>query len=120
MHMRYAQKSPLLFAPGIFFMLFCRLLIFFQNQLFLKILSGILTESQTVWIQIRLHILSGLVLVQTVCKGYQQTTLVGNELKVYTDIASWARGLNSGLSCHLYSTLKMGAGMALDHFCWLA
>ena len=27
--------------PGKFFPLFCRLLIFFQNQLFLKILSGI-------------------------------------------------------------------------------
>ena len=41
---------------------------FFKNQnlLFEKILSGIPSECQTAWIQIR---------VQTVCKGYQQTVL---------------------------------------------
>ena len=53
---------------------------FFQNQLFGKIISGISSECQTVWILIRPDILSGLILVQTVCKGYQQTTLVGTEL----------------------------------------
>ena len=42
--------------------------IFFQNQLFRKILSGI-PKYQKVWIQIRPDILSGLILVQTVCKG---------------------------------------------------
>ena len=47
---------------------------------FIKILSGIPSECQTVWIQIRPDILSGLIWVQTVCKGYQQMTLVGNEL----------------------------------------
>ena len=31
---------------------------------------------QTVWIQIRPDILSGLIWVQTVCRGYQQTTKV--------------------------------------------
>ena len=31
---------------------------------------------QTVWIKIRPNILSGLIWVQTVCKGYQQTTKV--------------------------------------------
>ena len=31
-------------------------------------------ECQTVWIQIRTDILSVLICVQTVCKGYQQTT----------------------------------------------
>ena len=43
------------FPPGKFFMLFCRLLIFsiFQNQLYQKILSGIPSECQTDWIQIR-------------------------------------------------------------------
>ena len=45
-----------------------------------KILSGISSECLTVWMQIRPHILSGLIWVQTVCKGYQQTTLVGKEL----------------------------------------
>ena len=39
------------------------------------------TEYQTVWIQIRPDALSGLIWVQTVCKGYQQTTLTGKELK---------------------------------------
>ena len=42
---------------------------FFQSQLFGKILSGIPLECQTVWIQIRPDILSGLIWVQTVCKG---------------------------------------------------
>ena len=41
---------------------------------FQKNLSGIPPECQTVWIQIRPSILSGLVWVQTGCKGYQQTT----------------------------------------------
>ena len=52
---------------------------FFQNQLFWKILSGILSECQTVWIQIRPDILSGLIWVQTVCKDYQQRALVCKE-----------------------------------------
>ena len=35
-------------------MLFCRLLIFFQNYFFQKNLSGISSECQTVWIQIKI------------------------------------------------------------------
>ena len=42
---------------------------FFQNQLFRKIPLGIPFECQTVWIQISPDILSGLIWVQTVCKG---------------------------------------------------
>ena len=38
------------------------------------------TECQTVWIQIRPNVLSGLIWVQAVCKSYQQTTLVVEEL----------------------------------------
>ena len=54
------------------------------NQLFWKKkLSGIPSECQTVWIQIRTDILSGLILVQTVCKDCQLTTLVGKELMGY-------------------------------------
>ena len=49
---------------------------YFQNQLFRKIVSGIPSACQTVWIQIRPNILSGLIWVQTVCKSYQQMTLV--------------------------------------------
>ena len=58
------------------FFLFLSSADFFQNQCFWKILSGIFipSECQTVWIQIRPDILSGLIWVQTVCKGCQQTT----------------------------------------------
>ena len=66
----------------LFFMLFCRLLILFQNQLFRTILSRISSECLTVWIRIRPDILSGLIWVQTVCKDYQHTTLVDKKLKV--------------------------------------
>ena len=62
--------------------LFSRLLILFQNQIFRKILSGIPSRCQTDWIQIRPDILSGLIWVQSVSKGYQQMALVGNELIV--------------------------------------
>ena len=41
-------------------------------QLFQKNISGLPSECQTVWIEIRLKA-SDLVSVQTVCKGYQQT-----------------------------------------------
>ena len=54
---------------------------FFQNQLFEKFLSGIPSECQTVWTLIRPDDSSGLIWVQTVCQGYQQTTLVDKELK---------------------------------------
>ena len=49
---------------------------FFQNQLFRKIISEIPSECQTAWIQIRPNALSGLIWIQTVCKGYQQMKLV--------------------------------------------
>ena len=42
--------------------------------------SGMPSECQTVWMQIRLNVLSGLIWVQTVYIDYQQTTLVGKEL----------------------------------------
>ena len=67
-------------APWEIFHAFLCLLIFFQNKLFRKIFSGIPSECQTNWIQIRPDILSGLIWVQSVCKGYQQTTLGGKEL----------------------------------------
>ena len=60
---------------GKFFMLFCHLLIVFQNQLFRKILSGIPPDCQTCRIQIRPDILSGLIWIQTVCKSCQPMTL---------------------------------------------
>ena len=65
--------NHLLFAPhprgyfACFFFQFLSSADFFQ-----KVLSGTPPECQTVWIQIRSDILSGLVWVQTVCKGYQR------------------------------------------------
>ena len=44
---------------------------FFFKLIFSKNLLGILSECQTVWIQIRPDLLSGLI---GVCKCYQQTT----------------------------------------------
>ena len=72
-----------LFLLGNMLHAFCRLLIFFRNQLFQKIyFRNIPSECQTVWFQIRPDVLSGLIWFQTVCKGYQQTTLVGKELNL--------------------------------------
>ena len=54
---------------------------FFFNSFFGKNISGMPSEWQTVWIQFRPVILSGLIWVLTDCKGYQQTTLGVTELK---------------------------------------
>ena len=51
---------------------------FFQNELYQKIISRTLSECQMVWIQTRTDFLSVLIWVQTVCKGYQQTTIVAS------------------------------------------
>ena len=50
---------------------------FFKNSFFKKqYLSRKISECQTAWNQIRTDVLSVLIWVQTVCKGYQQTTKV--------------------------------------------
>ena len=64
---------------------------FFQSQLFQKILAEIPSECQTVLIQIRPDILSGLIWVNTVCKEYQQGKLGDKELKsVFLHMILWA------------------------------
>ena len=74
-----------LFACWVIFHAFsCRLLIFFFKIDFRKIISGIPSECQRVWIQIRPDKTSGLIWVQTVSKSYQQTTVVGKELIIIT------------------------------------
>ena len=45
-------------------------------------LSRIHLECQTVWTLIRPVDSSGLIWVQIVCQGFQQTTLLGKELKL--------------------------------------
>ena len=64
------RKGIYLFACCVIFMLIFRMTIFFQNHLFQNILSGILSECQTVWIQIRPDNMSGLSE-----SGYQRTAL---------------------------------------------
>ena len=49
-------------------------LLFFKINFFEKNISGIPSVCQTFWIQIRPDILSGVIWMQTVCKGYPQTT----------------------------------------------
>ena len=56
---------------GKFFMLFLSSADFFQNQLFRKILSGILSKCQTDWTQIRPDVVWGLIWVQTVFRCNQ-------------------------------------------------
>ena len=65
--------------PGVYVPLRALFLVFFKIN-FLKILSWIPSECQTVWTLIRPDYLSGLIWVQTGCLGYQQTTLVDKEL----------------------------------------
>ena len=43
-----------------------------RTSAILNYFCSLLSECQTVWIQIRIDILSVLIWVQTVCKGYQQ------------------------------------------------
>ena len=52
---------------------------FFQNQLFFKNSFSNSIRVSISLIQIRPDILPGLIWVQTICKGHQQTTLVGTE-----------------------------------------
>ena len=54
---------------------------FFKLTFLQKYLSGIPSECQTVWIQIKPGVLPGLIWVQTVCKGYQQTTKVATSME---------------------------------------
>ena len=67
-----------------FMVIFCAFLssadFFFKINFFEKIILGVSSECQTVWIQIRHVILSDLIRIHTVSKGCQQTTLVGKEL----------------------------------------
>ena len=65
-------------------MLFCHLLIFlFSSSFFPKIITEIEFEWQAVWIYIRPNILSGMIWVQTVCRGYHQATKVVLETQFF-------------------------------------
>ena len=64
-----------LFACRYFLCFWCRLLTF-KIDFLKKSISGVPSKSQTGTIQIRTDILSVLIWVQIVCKGYQQTTKI--------------------------------------------
>ena len=68
------EVNGLLLAPWTIFHDFFSRQLIFSNQLF-HFFIGIPSECQTDWIQIRPDILLGIILVQSVCKVYQQTTL---------------------------------------------
>ena len=74
--MQLSRESTTLCMLGNFPCFCGRLLVFFQNKLFQKILSGTLSECQTVRIQIGTDAMSVLIWVQTACKIYQQTTKI--------------------------------------------
>ena len=73
---------------------------FFKVNLFQKNISGILSECQTVWIQSRIDVLSILIWVQTVCKGYQQMTKVDASKEKIEDLDSNWRPISIE-KCHI-------------------
>ena len=71
--LRYRSRANIqLFEWWVIFMLLLFSADFFFKINFQQILSGTLSECQTVWSQIRTDILSVLIWFQTVCKNYQQ------------------------------------------------
>ena len=85
-----------------FCMLFCRLLILFSKSTFLKKnLSGTPSECQAVWIPIRPDVLSGLIFVQSVCKGDEQTTRVGDASVLFCSVPIRPRAWLTGIGLTL-------------------
>ena len=75
------KSSALVMSTPWKFSMFCRLLIFFKINSFGKFFQEF-HQCQIVWIHIRPDIMSGLILVQTVCKCYQQTILGDKESEI--------------------------------------
>ena len=76
-------------------MLFCHLLIFLEINIFEKKNPKCHQSVKHFWIQIRPDVLSGLIWIQTVCKGYQQTTVLGKEIIVKCFIVNTLLFINS-------------------------
>ena len=70
------------------------------EQNFSKIVSGILPGCQTIWIQIRRDILSGLIWIQTVCNGYLQTSKRVNPYKPSIIFVGHMQTVHSRIRCH--------------------
>ena len=80
----------------------------FQNQhFFYKFLSGIPSEFETIGTQIRPDVLYGLIWVQSLCKVYQQTTLVGKGLKIYKQSEQFSCSDRYSMSFVLVINFKM-------------
>ena len=95
-----------------------RHLIFFSKS-FLEIFSfHEYHQCQIFWILIRLDVLSSLIPVQTVCKSYQQTTLVGKEKNLCDGLLLKSRKiLTYSVVCKLKSRL-FHVILAWCHWCW--
>ena len=72
--------SSAVFAVVVLLLFVVLFVVIFKIKFFKAILLGIPSECQTGRIQIKPKVLSDLIWVQSVCKGYQQMTLRGNEL----------------------------------------
>ena len=112
---------PILLLLFLHTLLLCHILLF--GCWILPMPSG----CQTVWIQIRPDILSGLIWVQTVCKGYQQSTLEKSPLadkelntKQLVDTTFWLKpwSFSIWLKCWLQQILSHGKPrMCIYQYC---
>ena len=102
--------------PVKLFMLLCHLLIFFKIDIYEKKNSRVPSECKTIWIQIWLDVLSVLILVQSVCKSYQQTILGGKELTLRPPFTSLSF---VPLLCLSFYVAYIANSMGSDHeqFC---
>ena len=107
------DRTPM-FYP-IYNFIWCFACWYFSKSTFWKIISGIPSEWQTVWIQFRPDVLSGLMWVQTVCKGYQQTTFSRQRVDLQHSMyfqshqkqcRSWSDGLARSLLIWIYSVFR--------------
>ena len=97
-------------------MLTCCLVIFFPKSFFQTIISRIPSECQIDWIQIKPEVLLGLIWVQTVCKVYQQTTLVADDCwpnwalkEKNNNLFSSSKGSYKTLNAHFLAKKKITA-----------
>ena len=80
----------LFFASWVILHAFLLYVDFFLKWTFSKKSFRNTSECQTVWVQVRPDILSGLIWVQTVSKGYKQTTKVAtNGERVKANVSPW-------------------------------
>ena len=96
LHIRETVYFGQLLCFQILLLLFLHALLICHILLFGYWIFSLPSRCQTVWIQIRPNILSGLICVQNVCKFYQQTTKLatsGQRVKYKTtfDITFWLK-----------------------------